>query len=135
VELFSHRFVSLSSLIFLGFPNFNFQSTPVFCAGLDVMEMYKAKEENIRKFWRAFQELFKTLYGSRLATVAAINVMHVENRFNLFIYARIILGACAPNIISISALPAGPQSSWRVCVGPVLRLSSNGTRLVHHWPK
>lgn len=39
----------------------------LFCAGLELTEL------NIRELWRALQEFWIKLYGSRLATVAAIN--------------------------------------------------------------
>jgi 3,2-trans-enoyl-CoA isomerase len=46
----------------------------IFSAGLDMSEFYNPESIDIvRAFWREFQELFVTLYGSRLATVAALN--------------------------------------------------------------
>lgn len=45
----------------------------MFSAGLDIMEMYQGKEERLRLFWGALQDFWLRLYGSRLATVAAIN--------------------------------------------------------------
>ena len=45
---------------------------PVFSAGLDLTSMYGASREELTVFWSTFQELWVTLYGSRLATVAAI---------------------------------------------------------------
>ena len=44
----------------------------VFCAGLDIMEMHKPDEERLTAFWNSFQQLYLDLYGSRLATIAAI---------------------------------------------------------------
>lgn len=44
----------------------------VFCSGLDIMEMYKPDPERLSKFWSTFQETWRSLYGSRLPTVAAI---------------------------------------------------------------
>ncbi|ELU16502.1 hypothetical protein CAPTEDRAFT_218894 [Capitella teleta] len=48
-------------------------SPGIFCAGLDIMEMYNPQEDRLREFWRTLQELWKMMYGSRLATIAAIN--------------------------------------------------------------
>ncbi|XP_070617624.1 enoyl-CoA delta isomerase 1, mitochondrial [Erythrolamprus reginae] len=45
----------------------------IFSAGLDITEMYGRSEERLAEFWRAVQQLWILLYGSRLATVAAIN--------------------------------------------------------------
>ena len=46
-------------------------STPVFCAGLDLTELYQPRR--LVEFWTAFQQLFLDLYGSRLATIAAVS--------------------------------------------------------------
>ncbi|ELU15882.1 hypothetical protein CAPTEDRAFT_195994 [Capitella teleta] len=48
-------------------------SPGIFCAGLDFMEMHNPQEGRAREFWRSLQEVWKMLYGSRLATIAAIN--------------------------------------------------------------
>ncbi|XP_039216253.1 enoyl-CoA delta isomerase 1, mitochondrial [Crotalus tigris] len=45
----------------------------IFSAGLDVMEMCGRSEERLGEFWRAVQQLWILLSGSRLATVAAVN--------------------------------------------------------------
>ncbi|EDO44856.1 predicted protein [Nematostella vectensis] len=46
----------------------------VFSAGLDlVKELYKSDEKRLFVFWRRFQDVWMQLYGSRLATVAAVN--------------------------------------------------------------
>uniref|UniRef100_A0A8C6VSK5 Enoyl-CoA delta isomerase 1, mitochondrial n=1 Tax=Naja naja TaxID=35670 RepID=A0A8C6VSK5_NAJNA len=45
----------------------------IFSAGLDITEMCGRSEEHLGEFWRAVQQLWILLYGSRLATVAAIN--------------------------------------------------------------
>ncbi|XP_063171062.1 enoyl-CoA delta isomerase 1, mitochondrial [Candoia aspera] len=45
----------------------------IFSAGLDITEMYGRSEERLAEFWRAVQEIWILLYGSRLATVAAVN--------------------------------------------------------------
>ena len=48
-------------------------SLPLRAAGLDFLELYKPQSENqLREFWSAFQDLFLTLYPSRLATIAAV---------------------------------------------------------------
>jgi Delta3-Delta2-enoyl-CoA isomerase len=43
-----------------------------FSAGLDIMEMHQPQFERLRSFWQSFQQLYFTLYGSRLACIAAI---------------------------------------------------------------
>ena len=43
-----------------------------FSAGLDIMEMHQPQMDRLRLFWFSFQELYFTLYGSRLACIAAI---------------------------------------------------------------
>ncbi|XP_058061173.1 enoyl-CoA delta isomerase 1, mitochondrial-like [Anopheles bellator] len=48
-------------------------SKTVFCAGLDIMEMYKPNQERLRDFWSTLQDVWFKLYGSPFATVAAIN--------------------------------------------------------------
>lgn len=48
-------------------------SDKVFCAGLDIMEMYKPNVERAGKFWRTLQEVWLKLYGSTFPTAAAIN--------------------------------------------------------------
>lgn len=47
-------------------------SCRVFSAGLDLSEMHNASTEFLDEFWGAFQELWVALYGTRLATIAAI---------------------------------------------------------------
>ena len=44
----------------------------VFSAGLDLMELYPADGARLNEFWTAFQNLYMTLYGTRLACIAAI---------------------------------------------------------------
>lgn len=46
----------------------------IFSAGLDIMEMYKPDLKRCTDFWHALQDLWLTLYGSSIPTVAAINV-------------------------------------------------------------
>lgn len=47
----------------------------VFSAGLDlVKEVYQPDVKRLPSFWSCFQEMWLRLYGSRLATMAAINV-------------------------------------------------------------
>lgn len=55
-----------------------FQSTlkkNVFTAGLDIKELHapSTSEERLKTFWRTLTEVLSSIYGSRLATVAAIN--------------------------------------------------------------
>lgn len=45
----------------------------IYSAGLDILEMYQAQPERLVTFWRTLQEVWIKLYGSRLATIAAIN--------------------------------------------------------------
>lgn len=44
----------------------------VFCAGLDILEMYQPQPSRLKKFWTSLQDVYLRLYTSRLATVAAI---------------------------------------------------------------
>lgn len=44
----------------------------ILSAGLDLNELYNPDPERLPKFWDSFQQLFIDLYGTRLATVAAI---------------------------------------------------------------
>ena len=51
------------------------QSVPnIFSAGLDILEMYKAKPERAAQFWRALQDFWIKLYGSSNVFIAALNV-------------------------------------------------------------
>lgn len=45
----------------------------IFSAGLDILEMYQPDKQRLQEFWRSLQDMWLTLYGSRLATIAAIN--------------------------------------------------------------
>ncbi|XP_071489860.1 enoyl-CoA delta isomerase 1, mitochondrial-like [Diadema antillarum] len=45
----------------------------IFSAGLDITEMYQKSSESTDRFWRSLQDMWLTLYGTRLATVAAVN--------------------------------------------------------------
>eukprot|EP01102_Stenamoeba_stenopodia_P003151 TRINITY_DN13089_c0_g1_i1.p1 TRINITY_DN13089_c0_g1~~TRINITY_DN13089_c0_g1_i1.p1 ORF type:complete len:305 (+),score=73.14 TRINITY_DN13089_c0_g1_i1:41-955(+) len=45
----------------------------MFSAGLDLFELYKPKREKAEHLWSQLQQTWISLYGSRLATVAAIN--------------------------------------------------------------
>lgn len=44
----------------------------IFSAGLDLSELYQPDSDRLPLFWAAFQQLYLDLYGSRLATFAAI---------------------------------------------------------------
>ena len=61
--------IKINSLFDQGLPK-------VFSAGLDlVKEVYKpSSEKQLSTFWQAFQEMWLRVYGSRLLTVAAVNV-------------------------------------------------------------
>lgn len=49
-------------------------STPdVFCAGLDLNELHKPKEERMRLLWTSLHAMWKTLYLTPLISIAAIN--------------------------------------------------------------
>ncbi|XP_059616498.1 enoyl-CoA delta isomerase 1, mitochondrial-like [Phlebotomus argentipes] len=48
-------------------------SDTVFCAGLDIMEMYKPDPERLKDFWTAVQDVWLKLFGSPFPTAAAIN--------------------------------------------------------------
>ena len=45
----------------------------IFSAGLDIAELHNPDEGRLRDFWCALQDVFLALYGSRCATVAAID--------------------------------------------------------------
>lgn len=45
----------------------------IFSAGLDILEMYQPNTDRLRQFWSQVQQLWINLYGSQVATVAAIN--------------------------------------------------------------
>lgn len=45
----------------------------IFSAGLDIFSMYGKNREELTEFWTSVQDLWKTFYGTPLATVASIN--------------------------------------------------------------
>ncbi|KAL7741641.1 hypothetical protein ACLKA6_019408 [Drosophila palustris] len=45
----------------------------IFSAGLDINEMYKPDKERARMLWLTLQDVWASLYGSKLPTAAAIN--------------------------------------------------------------
>ncbi|KNC85772.1 hypothetical protein SARC_02076 [Sphaeroforma arctica JP610] len=47
-------------------------SPKVFCAGIDLSEMYRPNPERLPKFWKSLQQMWLTLYGTRLPVIAAI---------------------------------------------------------------
>lgn len=49
------------------------EMSSVFSAGLQITEMYQPDEARLRAFWAALQDTWLTLYGSPLASVAAID--------------------------------------------------------------
>ena len=55
------------------------QANPgIFCAGLDILEMYQKSPDQTNAFWHSLQEVWLKLYGSSLITIAAINVSIVK---------------------------------------------------------
>lgn len=48
-------------------------SNSVFSAGLDIMEMYKPKQDRMKQFWSTLQDVWFKLYGSPFPTVAVVN--------------------------------------------------------------
>ncbi|CAH1794565.1 unnamed protein product [Owenia fusiformis] len=44
----------------------------IFSAGLDLTELYQAKELFFQDFWRSLQAMFSTIYGTKVVTMAAI---------------------------------------------------------------
>mmetsp|Transcript_28197 Transcript_28197/g.71054 ORF Transcript_28197/g.71054 Transcript_28197/m.71054 type:complete len:298 (+) Transcript_28197:27-920(+) len=44
----------------------------VFCAGIDLTTMHQPNMDDLNAFWKGLQSLWSSLYGTRLATVAAI---------------------------------------------------------------
>lgn len=44
----------------------------IFSAGLDISELVVPDKDRLPKFWNSLQQVYIDLYGSRLATVAAI---------------------------------------------------------------
>jgi len=50
----------------------NSSNSSIFSAGLDITELYRPDPNRLPEFWKSFQDLFIKLYGSRLATIAAI---------------------------------------------------------------
>lgn len=45
----------------------------VFSAGLDILEVYKPKEDRLKNFWKTLQDTWIKLYGFPYPTVAVIN--------------------------------------------------------------
>lgn len=63
----------------------------MFSAGLDLIkEVHNPDPKRLAVFWRGFQEMWLQLYGSRLATIAVINV-----RLILFILGQVMIH-CLP---------------------------------------
>ena len=57
---------------------FYYQANPkIYSAGLDILEMYNPQPDRLMTFWRTLQEVWLKLYGSRLPTIAAINVSFI----------------------------------------------------------
>lgn len=47
-------------------------NSKIFSAGLDISELISPNPDRLPKFWNSLQQLYLDLYGSRMATVAAI---------------------------------------------------------------
>ena len=45
----------------------------LFCAGLDIKEIYKPDHEKFKTFFTTLQEVWLKIYGSKMASVALIN--------------------------------------------------------------
>ena len=45
----------------------------IFSAGLDLVELYRPDSVRLPQFWNSFQQIYLDLYGSPLATIAAMN--------------------------------------------------------------
>lgn len=72
---------------------FAHQASPtVFSAGLDILEMYKPKQDRAVAFWTTLQDVWLKLFGSSYPTVAAINVSYIELQ-GLFNVVFVILTA------------------------------------------
>ena len=78
----------------------------IFCAGLDVAELVEPDKDRLPRFWRSLQQVYIDLYGSRLATVAAV-------------------GGHAPAAGCFLAM----SCDFRVMSGEVGRIGLNETRL------
>jgi len=48
-------------------------SNKIFSAGLDITEMHNPDPKRLGEFWSSVQQMYMDMYGSRLATVAAIS--------------------------------------------------------------
>jgi len=46
----------------------------VFCAGLDIKELYKPNPDRLTKFWTTLQDTWLSLYTTSFPTVSVINV-------------------------------------------------------------
>ena len=49
------------------------------------MEMYNPQPDRLAEFWRTLQGMWLSLYGSRLATIAAINVRLDNEQYGLLL--------------------------------------------------
>ncbi|XP_023329613.1 enoyl-CoA delta isomerase 1, mitochondrial [Eurytemora carolleeae] len=78
----------------------------IFCAGLEITEMYKPDMVRLREFWSSLQDLYLALYGCRVPTVAAINGHSPAG--------GCLLGMCC---------------DYRIMVGPKYSIGLNETQL------
>ncbi|KDR09023.1 enoyl-CoA delta isomerase 1, mitochondrial-like [Zootermopsis nevadensis] len=81
-------------------------SPTVFSAGLDILEMYKPKQDRAVAFWTTLQDVWLKLFGSSYPTVAAIN-------------GHSPAGGC---LVALSC-------EYRVMVGPKYTIGLNETQL------
>lgn len=81
-------------------------SDSVFSAGLDILEMYNPKKENLSLFWTTLQNTWLSLYRTAIPTVAAIN-------------GHAPAGGC---LLALSC-------EYRVMVGPKFTIGLNETQL------
>ncbi|XP_034232488.1 enoyl-CoA delta isomerase 1, mitochondrial-like [Thrips palmi] len=81
-------------------------SNSVFSAGLDILEMYEPKKQNLSLFWTTLQNTWLSLYRTSIPTVAAIN-------------GHAPAGGC---LLALSC-------EYRVMVGPKFTIGLNETQL------
>ena len=55
----------------------------VFCAGLEITEMYQQEPEYLREFWSCVQDLWIQMYSYKLPTAAAITGHRYKEGFKL----------------------------------------------------
>ena len=83
----------------------------IFSAGLDITELISPSEERLLKFWNSLQQVYIDLYGSRLATIAAIQG-HVSSTLS-FVSLVISISVMIYNSFFLS----GSSSRMHACFG------------------